>query len=51
MPDQEHPHYVQRTEIVKVKRDENKLKRWVVNPVKNLMTWEIKDSKKDRVSA
>jgi hypothetical protein len=44
-------HYVQRTEIVKTKRDQNKLQRWVVTPMKNLMQWEIKDSKKDRVSA
>ena len=47
----DNPHYVQRTEIVKVKKDEGKIKRWVVNPVVKLAQWEVKDSKKSRVEA
>jgi hypothetical protein len=38
--------------VTKSKKDEGKLKRFVVTPMKNLMSWEIKDSKKkERVTA
>ena len=47
MPDE----FEQRTMIVKHKRDEGKLKRWVVNPVKKLASWETKDTKRARVEA
>ena len=43
--------YEQRTVIVKNKRDEGKIKRWVVTPMQKLASFEVKDSKKDRVSA
>ena len=43
--------YEQRTVIVKNKRDEGKVKRWVVNPVMKVASFEVKDPKKDRVSA
>ena len=44
-------HYQTRTVITKNKRDEGKIKRWVVNPVMKVASFEVKDSKKDRVSA
>ena len=43
--------YEQRTVVVKHKKEEGKVKRWVVNPVLSVARWENKDSKKDRVSA
>lgn len=49
MPDDDH--YVQRTEIVKTKKDGNKINRWVVQPIKKLAEWEVKDPKRSRVEA
>ena len=43
--------YEQRTIITKNKRDEGKLQRWVVSPVKRLASFEVKDKKRDRVEA
>ena len=43
--------YEQRTVIVKNKRDDGKLKRWVVNPVMKVAEFKVKDPKKDRLTA
>ena len=43
--------YEQRTVIVKHRKDEGKVKRWVVNPIEKIAKWEVKDSKQKRVSA
>ena len=45
--------YVQRTVVVKNRKDEGKIKRWVVTPLTNLAKWKIDDkqAKADRVSA
>lgn len=43
--------YVQRTVIVKHKRDEGKVKRFVVNPVKRVLGSTTEDKKKERVAA
>ena len=37
--------------VTKHKKEEGKLKRFVVNPIKGLASWEIKDKKKDRLTA
>ena len=47
MPDE----FEQRTVVVKHKKDEGKLKRWILNPVGRFASWEVKDKKKDRMSA
>ena len=49
MPD-EAPKYLQRTEIVKVKRDQSKLKRFA-GGIKRFMEWKVDDPKKSRVEA
>jgi hypothetical protein len=43
--------YVQRTVEVKHKKEGGKVNRWIVQPMKKLATWEVKDSKKSRVEA
>ena len=44
----EPPKYLQRTEIVKVKRDQSKLKRFA-GGIKRFMEWKIDDPKKSSV--
>ena len=43
--------YSTRTVIVKNKKDEGKLKRWVVQPMKKLAEWKVEDPKRSRVEA
>jgi len=50
MSDEPKDQYVQRTVIVKRKKEEGKLKRFTT-PIRKLMEWEIKDPKKSRVEA
>ena len=51
MPEEDKsPHYLQRTEIVKVKRDQSKLKRFA-GGMKKFMEWKVNDPKKSRVEA
>lgn len=42
---------VERHIVIKQKKDEGKVKRWIVNPVVKLAKWDMNDPKKDRVSA
>ena len=44
--------YVQRTVQVKHKKDEGKIKRWVVNPIVGIAKWKVdEEPKRKRVSA
>ena len=47
------PDYSERRIIVqdKHKKDEGKLRRFVVNPMRGLMNFEVKDKKKERLTA
>lgn len=37
--------------VTKHKKEEGKLKRFIITPLKNLAEWEIKDPKKNRLTA
>ncbi|MDE1824357.1 MAG: hypothetical protein KGH74_03590 [Candidatus Micrarchaeota archaeon] len=45
------PEYEQRTVIVKHKKDEGKIKRWIINPVERVAGIGGKDHKAKRVEA